>query len=201
MAKLTQAQRAFLISHHIPPSVVFDATGLSKSKYSPLMKELEKSFAYGVTPCRAAGHTLRSRAGHCIQCGTANIAFQMNYNKGAIIYIAGSFSSRLIKIGITNDVQQRLSLLKHYSYGRADDWEILLWARVPNAGRIEADAHGALSGFSIEGTYLREGRETECYELFRCSYKVARDALTKLLPPSTKINADREERSMQVYDF
>jgi hypothetical protein len=199
MVELTQAQRAFLMSHHISSSMVFDATALSRSKYQPIMKKLEKSFAYGVTPCGL--DTLRSRAGHCIQCNTARIAFQMRHDKVGIIYIAGSFSSRLIKIGITKDLQQRLAILNHYSYGGADDWENLLWARVLNAGRIEADAHSTLSGFSIEGTYLREGRETECYELFRCSYKVSRDALVELFPANTKINADREERSIQVYNF
>jgi hypothetical protein len=201
MTKLTPAQRAFLVSHHIPPSMIFDATGLSSSKYAPVMRELGKNFAFGVTPCRKGSHTLRSRAGHCIQCNTATIAFQMRHEQAAIIYIAGSDSSRLIKIGITNDLQNRLTNLNHYSYGRADDWEILLWARVSNAGRIEADTHRALSDFSIEGTYFREGREAECYELFRCSYEMARDVLAELLPEGTKITADREQRSIVVYNF
>jgi hypothetical protein len=201
MAKLTPAQRAFLASHDIAPSMVFDATGLSKSQYKRIMEELEKSFAYGVTPCREAGHTLRSRAGHCIQCKTACIAFQMRHNKDGIIYIAGSHSSRMLKIGVTADIQNRTVNLNQHLYGRANDWEILSSAKVSNAGRVEADVHKALSDFAIEGTYVRQGRTTECYELFRCSYKAARDALVNLVPNTVKMNADREERSLQVYDF
>jgi hypothetical protein len=145
--------------------MVFDATGLSKSRYEPIMKELEKSFAYGVTPCRAAGHTLRSRAGHCIQCNTACIAFQKRHQKDGYIYIAGSVSSRMIKIGVTGDIQNRRASLNQKLYGGANDWEILLSAHIGNAGRIESDAHKALSVFSTEGTYISEGRVTECYEL------------------------------------
>ena len=69
VAQLTDEQLAFLDRHDVPLDRVFDATGMSPDEYKPLMSGGREWVAYGVSPCRAEGHTLRTRGGHC---GTAS---------------------------------------------------------------------------------------------------------------------------------
>ncbi len=54
MSKLTKEQSAFLAKHNTPISSVFDASGMGKSDYRAAMKELGKTVAIGVTPCKKA---------------------------------------------------------------------------------------------------------------------------------------------------
>ena len=71
LTELTEEQLAYLQKHKVPLGSVFDATGLGRRNYSAKMKALGKAVAYGVTPCKKAGHTLRSRSGGCIQFSPA----------------------------------------------------------------------------------------------------------------------------------
>jgi hypothetical protein len=75
MKNLTAEQIDFLNSHNISLDKVFDASGFSLSEYKVIMKDQGKQIAYNVAPCQQYGHTLRTRAGHCIQCNPAAIAF------------------------------------------------------------------------------------------------------------------------------
>jgi hypothetical protein len=61
------------------------------------MKGLGKLVAFGVYPCAAKGHTLRTRAGHCIQCNTANLSYLKRMNESADVYVAWSKGSKLVK--------------------------------------------------------------------------------------------------------
>ena len=72
MTELTEEQLAYLQNHKVSLGSVFDATGLGRKDYSAKMKALGKAVAYGVTPCKKAGHTLRSRSGGCIQCSAVS---------------------------------------------------------------------------------------------------------------------------------
>ena len=199
MTEFTQEQRHFFLSHRIPISMVFDASGLKRSEYKIIMEALDKHFAIGVTPCEKAGHTIRSRSGNCVQCNTANVAYQLrNYSSGHV-YLAGSPSVKILKVGMTSDLANRLSMLNHYRYGMADDWEFLLSVRTDDAGRIESSVHKALEEFTINGFYFREGRKTQCYELFRCSYATARDALVESRQNSSFVIHSAEERSRKIY--
>jgi hypothetical protein len=163
------------------------------------MKDLGMNFAFGVSPCSKFGHTLRTRAGHCVQCNTANIAFQLRKEEKGSIYIAGSPSSRLIKIGVTNDVDARIRMLNHYGYGGYQDWEVLLRAFIETAGMVEIEAQRELDPYSVEGFYFREGRKVEALELFRCSYIQAKDAVLAYLPQGSRYAASREDRASAVY--
>jgi len=44
-------------------------------------------------------HRLRTRAGHCVQCDIKKLAFLRRHTKPAFVYIAGSLSGRVLKIG------------------------------------------------------------------------------------------------------
>lgn len=202
MAVLSPEQRAFLHSQKILMRDLFDASGLKKQEYQALMKELGQLFAYGVSPCQSAGHTLRSRSGHCIQCDTKIIAFSRRNSDAGTVYIAGSTSSQLLKVGYTNDRQRRATYLCNEKYGGASDWEILAWVNLSrNAGRVEFDIHEALKNKSASGYYMKEGKQVSCYELFRCSYLDAKKALMASIPSDTKVSTVDEARLLEVYNF
>jgi hypothetical protein len=204
MAKLTTEQMVFLARHKIPLSRVFDATGLRPDDYRETMKQEDKLFACGVTPCDREGHTLRSRAGNCIQCDHANIAFMMRAAKPAEVYIAASRSKQLIKIGSSTDPDSRLGFLTLEAYGGADDWICVARVRCQRAGSVEFAAHSKLRDFLFPSTYMRSGRVQETYELFSCGYRSGRTALIASTPdaerpgfwerPDAKLNYNFPER-------
>lgn len=192
MGELSTEELDFLRSQKIAASGVFDATGMRKPEYASAMKEAGLSFAFGTTPCGNGGHTLRTRHGHCIQCNTAVIAYQLRHHKPGHVYLAGSAASGLLKIGTTADVGTRAWQLCNWRYGGASDWEMLLTSHVENAGSVEFAAQDKLRDRATAGDYWREGRRQSCYELFRCSYDEARDAVLSAVPANTRT----EERNL-----
>ena len=197
-AKLSARQLAFLRSQRIPVSELFDATGLKRDVYATNMRRDGQKFAYGTKPC-ANGHTIRTRAGHCIQCDTSRIAFALRHHRPGYVYIAGSAQTHLLKVGTTIDLLDRGNKLKDHAYGGAHDWEILLSAHVENAGSIEFLAQNKLWKYSTAGSYVRDGRVQNCYELFKCSYEEARAAVVSSLPPDTAVRATNEGRSHRLW--
>jgi hypothetical protein len=87
---------------------VYDARGQSGSYWKRRMREENKTVALGA-PCGDAGHRLRTRAGHRVQCDPKKLAFQARHSAEQYVYIAGSVSDGLIKIGTCKDVPQRYS--------------------------------------------------------------------------------------------
>jgi hypothetical protein len=53
------------------------------------------------------------------------------------LYIAGSLSRRVIKVGITKNRRRRQQELRRKKYGGIRDWRILYSVWVKNAGEIE----------------------------------------------------------------
>jgi hypothetical protein len=201
MAELTSEQRAFLAAHAIPLSAVFDASGMRRPDYQATMKGLGKSFAFGVTPCNRAMHTLRTRAGHCIQCDTSKIAYMLRYDATAFIYIAGSANGQLIKVGSSGDVHERRGILNGFRYGGQSDWQMLAFANCPSAGRVEFAVHAELSPFQVPGRYTQGGKERSCYELFRCDFADARDAVCSELPKGIDLKVFDEDRALREFAF
>ena len=116
MEDLTKEQIAFLSKHKISLGVVFNAEGLTAKERKSQMETLDMRFAYGVTPCRKMGHTLRSLAGDCIQCNTHVIAFTNRHFDKGFIYVSISSSKELLKICCTINIQNRTSSLNKLSY-------------------------------------------------------------------------------------
>lgn len=168
MTTLTADQMAFLESQRIQPWRVFDATGLTQSEYRAVMRELGLSIASGVTPCAAHGHTLRTRAGHCVQCNTARIAFMRRHDEPAYVYVAQSSAIGLVKVGVAGDVNARLQSLRKLGYGGASDWRLVSSRWCEHAGAAEFALHATLSGFQAHRVYQRDGFDVDCRELFRC---------------------------------
>lgn len=181
MSKLVDEQERFLLQHGISVGSVFDATGLGKIEYRKIMKSLEKTVAIGVTACRKGGHTLRSRSGHCIQCNPAALAFQSRYTKSGFVYIAGSETLKVIKVGFSGDVESRIESLNELNYGGASDWTGIYWVQCESAGKIEFDTHERLSNYAAPKQYVRGGTTVDCLETFSCGADSAILTLNKLV--------------------
>lgn len=173
MTKLTKNQISFLERHKISLGSVFDATGLSRNDYRKEMKELEKVVAIGVTKCKKKGHQIRTRSGHCAQCNPASLAFQARNTALAYVYIGGSLNLKLIKVGMSKDVQSRFTSLNDLGYGGVSDWTCLYWKNTINAGEIEFHTHASLNKYAAPTTYKRFGKIVNCLETFSCDAKFA----------------------------
>ena len=201
MAELSEEQIRFLRSQNIPLSYMFDASGMRSSEWMSAMKPDGKYFAYGVSACQKAGHTLRTRHNHCIQCDTSKIAYMLRSDATAFVYVAGSHERRLIKIGSSIDVNDRLKKLNEYCYGGAGDWQILASAHCKSAGKVESQAQGRLANFHQPGEYIRAGKRQKCYELLKCDFIDARNAVNLFLGNATTLKVPNPERAEQSFAF
>ena len=184
MAKLIQEQLLFLKSQHVSPSLVFDASGYSKADRTTLMEREGKLFYFGDALCKRAGHSLRTKSGHCIQCDTSKIAFQLRSSATGFVYLAFSPSTKLVKVGFSKyHPQERAELLRNGAYGNLRDWDVKRVVRFEkDAGRIEFSIHAKLEPYLRPVTYKRaSGQMVECREIFSCGLDLAKnefDALT-----------------------
>lgn len=199
MSDLTIEQREFLNSQKVCLSLVFDADGMKKAEYREVMKTLGKHIAYNVTPCKEAGHTMRTRAGHCIQCNTARLAFQKRHSEQAFVYVAGSLSLSVIKVGVTNNIANRMASLNTLKYASADDWTCIYWVETRRAGEIEFSAHESLKQFAAPTKYTRFGKTVNCLETFYCSAQIAIDSIKGKV--SEKLSEGFNDSLIDVYNF
>lgn len=175
MARLTQTEILFLKSQNISLSLVFDATGLSGEERKQQMKLLEKPFYYGGALCNAGGHSLRSRSGHCIQCDTAKIAYQLRSSASGYVYLAYSPSTTYVKVGYSaQHPQERADLLRKTRYGNVSDWDVKRLLQLSrDAGKTEFAIHAALEKYQRPITYWKGHDLVECREIFVCSLEEA----------------------------
>lgn len=173
----TKQEIAFLKAQRIPESLVFHGGSLPKRLYRPLMQELGAILITGASPCQAAGHTIRTRAGHCAQCDTARIAFQRRHSSPGFVYVAASPRLRLHKVGSTNNVSKRLGTLNHCGYGGTSDWGLIDQVYSNNAGQTEFNVHAQLEQFRHPVRYQRDGSWVECREIFKASATTILQAL------------------------
>src|SRR5947208_2447587 len=76
---LTQDEINFLSRHGLSPEDVLDGRHLSQAGARSRAEELGKTLVLG-SPCRARGHKLRTRPGHCAQCDPKKIAYQGRFS-------------------------------------------------------------------------------------------------------------------------
>lgn len=187
MARLTKEQLDFIKRMELMPDDLFDASGLRPAEWKHQMKQTGKLVAFGVTPCQAKGHSLRTRSGHCVQCNTAVLAYHKRYSKSGDVYLAWSPRGMIAKIGSATDADVRLKSLIDARYGGQKDWSLELIYECIEAGRLESLTHKLLRNYSLRGlTYSRDGRQQECTELFRCTLKQAKAALEKAVQELNK---------------
>lgn len=144
---LTSKENAFLRSQRLTLNDVYDGRAESQVERGEHAKAAGKSIVLATACMR--GHRLRTLHGHCVQCDTSKLAFQKRFSTAGHIYIAGSLSSELIKIGFTTDPDQRDRSLLFETYGGASDWALLYSANVDDAGRVEDMARRRLKPFRV----------------------------------------------------
>ena len=174
MTRLNRKQLAFLRDKQVPISRVFDATGMQKPDYQAAMKDLDKWVAYGVTPCKKEGHTLRTRGGHCVQCDTKPLGFLIRFDAPGQVYVARARRVGLVKVGCSKDTEIRIDLLNEWSYGGRTDWVACYWEECDTAGVVENFAQQQLKKHAKQGIYYPNGGVIrECRELFTCKPELA----------------------------
>jgi len=181
LANLSKNQIEFLARNNITFGEVFDATGLRKNEYRKVMKILDKNFAFGVAPCRKYGHTLRTRAGHCIQCDTSKIAYQRRWMDELFIYVAESKTINMIKIGVCSEINGRERNLRGQNYGGTSDWKIIHAKLTKNGGKVEARVHILLKEYFEPTYHIKNQKRIECMETFSCSAQIGINAISEIL--------------------
>jgi hypothetical protein len=194
----TADKLVFLEKHKITLDQVFEGRGLTHSQRRPEMKALEKRYTLISDGCSNAGHRLYDRDNHCIQCRPQNIHHGSLHEKEGDIYIAGSRTLSLLKIGFSKDAAgDRIKRLLREGYGAGDDWVLLYRRRFRRAGDVEARAKTQLKLCKVEVQFTRRGKasKTDADELFACNYACARNAIEGFAEQSLDRKWERSETS------
>jgi T5orf172 domain len=178
MTPFTEDELAFLRRHHFSEDDVHDGRSQGKRGRESSAKTAGKILVLTNTRCRAMGHRIRTRAGHCAQCNTANIAFTARETSPGNVYIAGSLSGRLIKIGTTGDITRRIRQQRTEQYGGFGDWSVLTSIYVNDAGKMEREVSSRIRGGRVFNGYIKDGHEQVAIEIIRCSFSAAFKALS-----------------------
>lgn len=182
---LTAAELGFLASQKLSAEDVYDGRGQSGSQWKTEASLSGKSIVLG-SPCKSASHRLKTRAGHCAQCDPKKLAYQSRHNTPGYVYIAGSLSARLLKIGTAKNVETRERNLCLEAYGGISDWKMLFYAKVENGGKIEGDALRGLEHFKTGRGYRKDGSSQQASEILRIGFSKAIDAISRAIGNSPR---------------
>jgi DNA-directed RNA polymerase alpha subunit len=117
------------------------------------------------------------------------------------VYIAGSLSGRVIKIGTAKSMGRYPQYLRSRKYGSLGDWEILYCCWVSEgAGRIEHDARARLQQYKIMRTYEKDGRRQKGREILKCSFHAAFEALAAAIENDEK-HDEWQSSDCRYYEF
>lgn len=196
---LTASELRFLASQNLGPDDVYDARRLPQDYWFRQIKLENKTIALG-SKCRKAGHRLRSRKGHCVQCDTSKLAFAGRFDLEQYIYILGSVSAKLLKIGTCKDLPQRINQICFEQQGGASDWTLLYSVWMPRSGEIEDRTHKRLAQYAYFEDYWKNGNLQTATELFRCPFSLAAKVLEDTIgDPDTY--GPFKERRYSAYEF
>jgi hypothetical protein len=73
--------------------------------------------------------------------------YRDRYYSSGYVYIAGSLSARVLKIGMTINIYRQQAYLQKRRYGGINDWVLLCYVHVDSAGKIEHDARRLLARY------------------------------------------------------
>lgn len=177
---LTQEELGFLRNQRLSISDILDCRQLRGQDCRQLAKQQKKTLILG-TPCEKQGHRLRTRYGHCAQCDPKKISFQSRKSRNGFVYIAGSLDKKFLKIGSTENIENREQTLRSQKYGNASDWKILCYVEIKSAGAVEREIQKRLSGKFVKTSYMKDGRHQETYEIYSCSFSFAAATLCDVL--------------------
>jgi hypothetical protein len=201
---LERADDQFLTRYSLSINDVLDARTMDTEERIARMTDESKLLALMLLRCercveeRRGIRHLRTKYGHCIYCNKCAITFIKNRNKDGFVYIAGSVSGGLIKIGSAECPLERQRSLNHTGYGGITDWHIIVHSnKIKAAGKIEAEIQGELRNHRSPRKWIEKGRETETLETFKCSFTDAQKVFNMRLDFGCKATrADRYEFKM-----
>jgi hypothetical protein len=126
--------------------------------------------------------------------------FRDRYYSPGYVYIAGSLSHRVLKIGTTVNIRAQQRRLQRTAYGSIDDWALIYYVWVEEGGRIEHDARRALKRYRQLQMYDKEGHRQKGREIVNCRFGIALEALTGLLDDAQRAGATKSWRAYE-YEF
>jgi len=130
-----------------------------------------------------------------------NDVFRDRHYEAGNVYIAGSLSGRVIKIGTAKNMGGYPRYLQNKKYGSLGDWELLYCVWVDDgAGRIEHDARARLQQYKTMRPYKRDGRWQKGREILKCSFSAALEALTNAIGDDKKSN-EWQSNDCHYYEF
>jgi hypothetical protein len=174
---LSERERSYLARHNVSLDEVIDVGDMSPKTYKPLMKELGAIVAINAGRCTQR-HSMRFRSGHCAECNPQNFGFIRRWQGRGTVYVAWSVRHQLAKVGAAFPyAHSRVDELNRRSYADIGDWNLRHSVDCLYAGKVEHAAQRFLATFYEPRSYHWAGREIGCYEVFKCSLKLAMDAL------------------------
>lgn len=178
MAKLRKEDEQFLKKHGIDISLTFDGSRMTDREIRAWMSSERLLIAYGKRCIR--GHYVRA-AGGCVRCDTSKIEFARRARKSGFVYIANSAQAKLLKIGFSEDPDDRIYNARVEGYGGIYDWQIRYCAFADNAGRIEILMKAALNSYHHPIGWIRNGYYKTADEIYKCTLTKAYGALAENL--------------------
>ena len=137
LVELTAAELAFLKKYGLDASNVYDGRGQSQGERETAAKQGGFDVILGAR-CTNARCPSPENPAHITapNARRAGLPARLRHNAPGYVYIAGSLQTRLLKIGIAADIEQRARTLQYETgYGAAPDWKLLFHAKVAKKGR------------------------------------------------------------------
>jgi hypothetical protein len=160
---LTNDELMFLTSQGLTEADVLDARRMGKEQMRLVAKERGLEVVLG-SACVKAGHRLRTRSRHCVQCDTSKLGYQKRHLQPKDLYIAFSRRAGLIKVGSSNSVDVRISKINFEGVGGATDWRLIFRVPANEGQRLETEVQALLSEHMLPVTYMKDGRRQESRE-------------------------------------
>jgi hypothetical protein len=126
--------------------------------------------------------------------------FRDRYYAPGYVYIAGSLSHRVLKIGTTVNIRNQERRLQRTKYGSIGDWVLLYYVWVDEGGRVEHDARRLLLRDRELRMYDKEGHRQKGREIVNCRFGIAHEALEGLLNEAQRSEGCKSWRAYE-YEF
>jgi len=132
---------------------------------------------------------------------TLSEIYRNRYYDQGFVYIAGSQSARLIKIGTTKNVTNWVARQRSHKYGGVPDWKVLyyVWLQA-DAGNVEHATRRRLRRYQVLRDYKKDGRWQRGREMVRCDFSVALDALNACIGDRVQTDVYKSKQSY-LFDF
>lgn len=167
----------FLVKYDIEVTDVFDASGMKKKEWREAIEGTDYKLIMNAGFCNKEFHNLKTRAGHCAICNPRNLRLQERYYESGYIYIAHSETLDLIKIGVSNDPDNRIRVMNDQGYGDFNDWTLEYNEYLSKPYQIESAAHNYLNDYRFDITFERLGITETSREIFDCSIEEGIEAI------------------------